>query len=305
MLDANVHLRELDRPDSPTVMRKPRRTIDRDDETARKHLLSLCWPSGQPVCPRCSADRIYTLSGGQLRCAQCRYTFQPFSRRWIDNGALSPSQWIRLVRMFIDERSPHAIKKELGLAYNTVYKGLNVIRFAILAHAADARQLMSSATGLDSYLKGQRLTGAPAKMHMGIIPVYGILRRDNMVFVDLMPGLQAETIFHFHMNFHLKLIRSGNLIYTDRYREYDAMILCGNNTLPYGVIKKRHTPPFIDTAKDEFWITAKDRFKQFRGISCQRFPLYLKELEFRFNHLGQDIFDILLKYLCDYVPSQD
>jgi transposase len=191
------------------------------------------------------------------------------------------------------------------MSYNTVYKGLTAMRFAILAHAVDARQLISSATGLNSYLKGKRLTGAPATMRMDTIPVYGIIHQGDMVFVDLLPGFQAETVFHFHMNFHLKLVRSGNMVYTDRYRDYDAMILCGNDTLPYGIIKKSEEPTFIDASNTDFWPEAKAALKKFRGISCQRFPLYLKELEFRFNNRGRDVFSLLLAYLCDLVPDPE
>ncbi|MDO8531386.1 MAG: DDE transposase, partial [Dehalococcoidia bacterium] len=39
------------------------------------------------------------------------------------------------------------------------------------------------------------------------------------------------------------------------------------------------------------------------GVSPQRFPLYLKELEFRYNHRQEDIFPRLVQYLCDFVPN--
>ncbi|MGE4504896.1 MAG: transposase [Desulfovibrionaceae bacterium] len=279
--------------------------LERDEQAARRHLLSRVWPTGEPECPRCRHTRIYTLAGGRLRCSNCRYTFQPFSGRWLNNGALTSSQWIRLTRMFVEERSPHHIKDVLGLSYNTVYKGLTSLRFAILAHASDARQLLSPATGLDSYLKGARLTGTPANLRMDSIPVYGVLRRGDMVFIDLLPGFQAETIFHFHMSFHLKVERAGNLVYTDRYRDYDAMVLCGNDSLPYGVLRRSEGRPYVDEHEDAFWTDAMRRLKRFRGISCQRFPLYLKELEFRFNTRSADRVSLLLGYLCDLVPELD
>ncbi|WP_157871580.1 transposase [Pseudodesulfovibrio piezophilus] len=274
-----------------------------DDVKAREYLLSLSWPTGDAFCPRCGHRKVYTLSGDRLRCASCKYTFQPFSGRWINNGALSPSEWLHLVSLFVQEQSVHQMKKQLKLSYNTVYKALTAIRFAILAHAIDARQLISSATGLNSYLKGNRLTGGPREMRMDTIPVYGILRRDGLVFIDLVPGFQAETLFHFHMNFHLKLIRTGNLVYTDRYKEYDALMFCGNESLPYEVIRRYDEPPHIDAVEDEFWNFAQSRIKRFRGISCQRFPLYLKELEFRFNNRSKSITEVLAAYLCALVPS--
>ncbi len=274
-----------------------------DEKKAREYLLSLTWPTGDPFCPRCDHQKVYTLSGDRLRCAHCKYTFQPFSGRWINNGALSPAEWLRLVSLFVEECSVHQMKKRLGLSYNTVYKALTAIRFAILAQAIDACQLISSATGLNSYLKGNRLTGGPSEMRMDTIPVYGILHRGNHVFIDLVPGFQAETLFHFHMNFHLKLIRTGNLVYTDKYKEYDALMFCGNDSLPYGIIRRYDEPPYIDAVNDDFWEYAQVRIKRFRGISCQRFPLYLKELEFRFNNRDKSIAEILAAYLCALVPS--
>ncbi|MEZ7196798.1 transposase [Pseudodesulfovibrio sp. 9FUS] len=276
-----------------------------DQDRARDYLLELAWPTGDPFCPRCGHRKVYTLSGERLRCAACKYTFQPFSGRWINNGALNPDEWLRLIVLFVEERSVHQMKEELGLSYNTVYKALTAIRFAILANALDARQLISPATGLDSYLKGNRLTGGPREMRMDTIPVYGVLRRDDLVFIDLVPGFQAETLFHFHMNFHLKLIRSGNLVYTDRYKEYDALMFCGNDSLPYEVIRRYDEPPHIDAVHDEFWEYAQSRIKKFRGISCQRFPLYMKELEFRFNNREKPLAEILAAYLCALVPNTD
>ncbi|WP_319470446.1 IS1595 family transposase [uncultured Pseudodesulfovibrio sp.] len=273
-----------------------------DDKRAHEYLLGLTWPTGDPFCPRCGHRKVYTLSGERLRCAKCKYTFQPFSGRWINNGALTPSEWLSLISLFVEECSVHQMKKKLNLSYNTVYKALTAIRFAILAHAMDARQLISPATGLDSYLKGNRLTGGPREMHMDTIPVYGILRRENLVFIDLVPGFQAETLFHFHMNFHLKLIRTGNLVYTDRYKDYDALMFCGNDSLPYEIIRRYDEPPHIDAVNDEFWDYAQTRIKRFRGISCQRFPLYLKELEFRFNNRDKSIEEIIAAYLCALVP---
>lgn len=274
-----------------------------DEDKAREYLLGQTWPQGDPFCPRCGHRKVYTLSGERLRCASCKYTFQPFSGRWINNGALACSEWLQLIDLFVKEHSVHQMKLALKLSYNTVYKALTAIRFAILAHAIDARQLISSATGLNSYLKGNRLTGGPKNMRMDTIPVYGILRNNDLVFIDLVPGFQAETLFHFHMNFHLKLIRTGNLVYTDRYKDYDALMFCGNDSLPNEIIRRYDEPPHIDAVKDDFWEFAQSRLKKFRGISCQRFPLYLKELEFRFNNRERPIEEMLAAYLCALVPT--
>jgi len=52
-----------------------------------------------------------------------------------------------------------------------------------------------------------------------------------------------------------------------------------------------------------FWSYAKQRFIKFHGVSKEKFPLYLKEMEFRYNHRNQDLFILLAKNICDFVPE--
>jgi transposase-like protein len=48
---------------------------------------------------------------------------------------------------------------------------------------------------------------------------------------------------------------------------------------------------------------AKERLIKFHGVSKAYFPLYLKEMEFRYNHRDENIFQILAKYICNLVPN--
>jgi transposase len=50
---------------------------------------------------------------------------------------------------------------------------------------------------------------------------------------------------------------------------------------------------------------AKERLMKHHGVSKHRFPLYLKELEFRYSHRAGDLFDLIANYLCDLVLKQD
>ena len=40
-----------------------------------------------------------------------------------------------------------------------------------------------------------------------------------------------------------------------------------------------------------FWSYAKQRLIKFHGVSKEKFPLYLKEMEFRYNHRHQDLYE--------------
>lgn len=270
---------------------------------AQEYLLSRCWPSGERFCPRCGESRQYALSGGRYRCAGCKYTYQDMSGRWINNGNLSALTWVWLLGLFIGEKTVHELATELELSYNAAYKAVTTIRFAIMAHAVDAPQMFGPETGLGTYLKNNKLTGEPAGQHRPHIPVFGIMERNNWVFIDIVSGIAAETVFHFNHSFHLGMHRAGNIIYTNRYRHYDALVFCGDDSLPYEYIRKNDAP--VQLEEGSFWNFAGQRLKRFKGITPQRFPLYLKELEFRFNSTPEDIFETLATYLCDLVPEFD
>jgi transposase len=61
--------------------------------------------------------------------------------------------------------------------------------------------------------------------------------------------------------------------------------------------------PAVHPRQSGFWSYARGRLVRFHGITARKFPLYLKELEFRYNHLGQDILPILLENICSLVPD--
>ena len=46
-----------------------------------------------------------------------------------------------------------------------------------------------------------------------------------------------------------------------------------------------------------FWSYAKERLQKFHGLSPQTFPYYLKDLEFRYNHRNEDLFEKFLDLL--------
>ena len=155
--------------------------------------------------------------------------------------------------------------------------------------------------GLAAYLKNRKLTGIPPAKGSGPIPVFGVLERSGWIFIDLVSGMQAETVFHFNHSFHLPIIKAGAILYTHRYRHYNALVLCGDDSLPYEYIRRHDQVHLIK--ESPFWKFMGPHLRRFKGISPRRFPLYLNELEFRFNYRNNDLFDTLSRYVCDLVPD--
>jgi transposase len=52
------------------------------------------------------------------------------------------------------------------------------------------------------------------------------------------------------------------------------------------------------------WSYAKERLIKHHGVSKEKFPLYLKEMEFRYNNRNRSIFQLLVDYLLTFVPDR-
>ena len=163
----------------------------------------------------------------------------------------------------------------------------------------------------------------------GKVPVFGILTREGKVHVEVVPNVQAETL----LGITVKKVRRGSIVYTDKYKAYDSLMFCG-----YRHLNVDHSSRFVDgkvhingcephgwrrqsfakiillsaliTSNQEptlsvegFWSWAKERLFKHHGISPKHFPLYLKELEFRYNHRFELIFEQLVAYMSDFVPE--
>ncbi|PKN07356.1 MAG: DDE transposase [Deltaproteobacteria bacterium HGW-Deltaproteobacteria-8] len=268
---------------------------------ARATLLWRCWPDGKKWCPRCHAPSPYALAEGRLRCGACRYTFHDFTGRWLNLSGLSPAKWLNLARAFAQDANTREAAERANISYNTAFKALTVLRLAILAQGTDARQLLGAQTGLGDLFSSGKLCTAP-EAPTGDVPVYGILSQGQRVFVDMVPELTAESVLHFNHNFHLRVARLGHILITDRYKTYDGLVLCGDDRLPYHYLLRHQGQPFAESGSP-FWLYARDRLRHFKGLSARRFPLYLKELELRFNRQGEDLLPLFLDALCAPIPT--
>jgi len=271
------------------------------ESKARRYLLGKCFHNHQRFCPRCRMRKLYKLEDGRYRCSRCRYTFHDFSGRWINQGRLSCIQWLSLVKLFELEVSARKMTSQIQLSYRAVYNAAMAIRWAILSHAEDAETLLGGEIELDESYFGGRRKGNRGRGAAGKVPVFGILERDGLVHVNVVPNVTAETL----LRFTIKKVRRGSVVYTDKFKSYDSLMFCGYRHLKVDHGKYFSSGKVYINGMEGFWSWAKERLIKHHGVSKEHFPLYLKELEFRYNHRNEDIFDSITNYLCDLVPKWD
>lgn len=256
------------------------------DDAARTYLLAQVGRDGAAECPRCQGLRVYLLRTGRRRCGGCGYTFQERTGRFLGIGGLGWSQWLRLLDLFVREAPVKEAAACLGVAYNTAYKAMDALRQALLAQAIDARQIEQALR-----LAQTRETGA-VDPHP---PVFGIMEREEWVFVDLLSDVEAQDLAIFKMNFRLKTGRIGSVVYTGPMRGYLGVVCCGGAGWLSEALSKRDRDIPLDRTQG-FWPFFKARLTRLQGVTARKFPYYLKEFEFRYNHRNMDMLPLLARW---------
>ena len=198
-------------------------TLIRTESTARRYLTKLCWKNYRRFCSRCHSYEIYRIADKRFRCKRCTYTFHDFTGRWINKLRISCRDWLWIIKFFELELSARKNCQQVGLSYPTVLKAVNVIRMAIVANSTGSDHLLTGEIELDEAYFGGRRKGNRGRGAAGKVPVYGILERDGIVRVEVVEDVCANTL----LNLTIKTVRRGSIIYTDKFRSYDALMCCG------------------------------------------------------------------------------
>jgi len=273
--------------------------IVKTENTARRFLAKLCWKNYRRFCTRCHSYRIYRLAHKSFRCKRCGYTFHDFSGRWINKVQITAKDWLWIIKLFELELSARRIAEQVQLSYPTVLKAVTVIRMAIVSPTRDADKLLGGEVEMDESYFGGRRKGKRGRGAANKVPVFGILERNGVVKVEVIKNVTAETL----LNMTVKTVRRRSIVYTDKFRGYDSLMFCG-----YRHIKINHQKIFASgkvyiNGVEGFWSYAKERLIKFHGISKEKFPLYIKEMEFRYNNRDKNIFNLLDKKITNFVQN--
>ena len=231
------------------------------------------------TCIFCNKYGLYKLQNKKVKCKHCK---KYYSLKKLKNDML-------ILYYFYLEISARKTCRELNLNYRLVHRKFmnfrkNIYNFC----AAEANKLNGELELDESYFggkrKGKRGRGANNKAI-----VFGILERKGKVYTVIVPNVSKETLMNEIENKTLK----GSVFYTDTWKSYNSLEQYGKHN------KINHSKEF---AKDNhnhingiegFWSFAKERFHKYHGIKKNNYPLYLKEMEFRFNHRNESIFNLL------------
>lgn len=226
-------------------------------------------------CTHCGSYRTYRLADGRVKCGNCgeRYSLNKLCRD------------LEILHYFALEISANRTAKELGLSYKTVSSRYMFFREKIAEYEEKTFRKLSGELEIDeTYFGGKRKGKRGRGAHNKAI-VLGVLERNGKVYTTVVPDVSAETLM---AEIQAKT-EKGSVFYTDCFKSYGSLQRYGkhsriNHEKAYGR-GRTHI-----NGLEGFWSFAKERFHKYHGINRENYPLYLKEMEFRFNNRNADIF---------------
>jgi len=182
------------------------------------------------------------------------------------------------------ELSANRVASELGLSYKTVRDRYMTFRRKIAEYSIEHFRKLCGELEIDETYFGGKKKGKRGRGAYNKVIVFGILERNGEVYTTVVPDVKADTL----MREIEEKTEKGSVYYTDCFKSYKSLKQYGKHS------KVNHQKTFGRghnhvNGLEGFWSFAKERFHKYHGINKQNYPLYLKEMEFRFNNRNNDI----------------
>lgn len=192
---------------------------------------------------------------------------------------LNWSKQERLIEHFVAGTTARTAASLLGMNRNTAAYYFQRLRQLIADELAMVTPVGGEVEIDESYFGGRR-TGKRGRGAAGKVPVFGILKRGGKVYTQIIPNARTRTLIPI---IEAK-VKPDSIVYTDSFSSYDVL-----DVSAFRHYRINHSEWFADRQNhingiENFWNQAKRHLRRLNGIAADRFPLFLKECEWRFNN---------------------
>lgn len=250
-------------------------------------------------CPGCGYTRkLWRRAEDRWRCGRCRKRFGLFTGTWLERVRFSPAEIYELLLWFELELTDHKIAGRVQVPYPRVHRFLLRLREAIHAFEDRSIVLLDGAVEVDESYFGPRFRnrrratrearrkarkvkrGRGAKgLQQAVFGIYE--RLDGIVYVQPVADVSGRTL----QAILREKVSIETTIYSDTLGSYQGLErrFAAHQTVHHGAQEYVRGRASINGIEG-FWAYAKERLLKHHGVSPGHFLLYLKEMEYRFNH---------------------
>ena len=229
-------------------------------------------------CMFCDKYGLYRLKDKRVKCKHCK---KYYSLRKLRKN-------LEVLYYFYLEVSARKTAKEMQLDYSVVHRKFMDFRKCIANYCVREARLLNGELELDeTYFGGKRKGKRGRGAHNKAI-AFGILERKGKVYTVIVENVEAETL----MRQIKQKTKKGSVFYTDGWKSYASLHQYGKHNIIDHDKELAQGHNHINGIEG-FWSFAKERFHKYHGIDKHNYPLYVKEMEFRFNHRNENIYKLL------------
>ena len=129
-----------------------------------------------------------------------------------------------------------------------------------------------------------------------------MIERNGKVIVEIIPDVASDNL----RKIIKEKVKKGSKVYSDRFTclprhrqgSYSSLVINGFKHIKIDKDKTFANGKIHINTIESFWAYVKENLAKFHGIKPEKLYLYLKELEFRFNHRNNnDLQTLILTYL--------
>jgi len=246
-------------------------------------------------CPECGYRQTYKLSDGRRQCKRCRkkFTARPRKPR-LSSGAIK-----EIARLFWLNVPAARVAKDLGINRNTVLSYYRRIREKLADNRDHELEQLAGEVEVDESYFGGKRKGKRGRGAGGKVPVFGLLKRNGEVRVVFPKRVDQKTL-QGAIKVHVK---PQSWVYSDGLNVYDRLSIHG-----FHHVRINHNEFFGEgkahiNGIENFWGFAKRRLKMYHGGYKKNIRLFIREMEFRFNHRDDENAVALLYQLIRSGPN--
>ena len=242
-------------------------------------------------CSRCSSFDWWVLKTGQRRCKQCGLTRYPTRTYW-QKSRIPPYWKGRLLEYFCLGVPAYRLRFQVPLNLKSIHRWYHIMRLCIYHTLSQELLTLTGSIEMDETMFGGRRSGKRGWGAEGKIIVFGMYKRNGLVVTFPVSSRGRKELIPLIVSY----TRPGSLYYTDDWHAYASLSVRGNHVV---ITKEKGRPKGRShiNSIEGFWSYAKHWLYQYRGVPKDNFPLYLKEIEWRFNNRGNNIIPILRSML--------
>ncbi len=230
-------------------------------------------------CIFCNKYGLYKLKDKRIKCKNCKKKY----------SLIKLKKDLQILYYFCLEISARKTAKELQLNYKLIHRKFMQFRKSIAEYCNQESKKLNGELELDESYFGGKRKGNRGRGAKNKTIVFGILERKGKIYTKIVENVSAEIL----MNEIKNKTEKGSVFYTDGWKSYASLEQFGKHN-----IIKHDENEFAKGRNhingiEGFWSYAKERFHKYHGIDKKNYPFYLKEMEFRFNHRNESVFNLL------------